>query len=367
MGGAKGGPQFVSTEPDTATWPRLRRKDKRSIVAWSASPRMAGDARETRSKEGMRTLPILSIVAMLEVACGDSQSIKSVNPFNGPSPFVSLRLDSPRPGSTNAGVMPSMVLWGYELGSRARIIAQDLEARALFVSADGSAVPAAPITPPVGPKEYNFVLQPSVPLLMDTWYDLTYPSGPIYYAADGIDGAVLQVTPVISSTFKSYLSEGILTRFFTGSAPQLSMLMVAEGKDGGAEPPNLLYISMSEPVSIEDLLLDGLVVSAGRPVNGILIGCVVALQDCREPPPVPAAARSEVSWFQYQLDEPLPPQFELALALSLRGSARTVQWALDAGAVRGTTTVSDGYLRYPMDVSSWRQRNGSLFGWSNVE
>ena len=73
--------------------------------------------------------------------------------------------------------------------------------------------------------------------------------------------------------------------------------------------------------------------------------------------------------FQYQFDVEVPIHFELALALSLRGSTRTLEEALEAGAVRRTATVSNGFLRYSMDESSWRQRSpGSHeFGWSNVE
>ena len=325
--------------------------------------------RETR-QEGMRALPILSLLAVLPVGCGDGETGKTdSSPFN-PNPSIYLMQVSLPLASTNTGVMPSMVLRGRNLGlDVASRLAEDLEAKALFVSADGSAVRVASITPPMGPEDYDFAVQPSAPLLMDMWYDVTYPSGPIDYPTGSIDGAVSRLTPVILPTFTSYLGEGILNRFFTGSAPQLNMVLVDEGKDGAVGTSNLLSIFLSEPVSLEDLLSGGLVVSSTPPVNGILIGCLVASHDCREPPPFPSAARSEVGSFQYLLDEAVPLHFEMALALSLRGSTRTVQEALDVGSIRGTTTVSDGYLRYPMDVSAWRQRSngGSMFGWANVE
>ena len=318
----------------------------------------------------MRALLVLSILAVLPVGCGDGQPVRTSNdPFN-PNPSIALMQVSLPTGSTNAGVMPSMVLRGRNLGEDvARRLAEDLEEKALFVSADGNAVSVAPIIPPTGPAEYDFALQPSVSLLMDTWYDVTYPSGPIDYSPGSIDGSVWRFTPVVYPTFTSYLGEGILTRFFTGCAPQLSVVLVEEGKDGAVGTSNLLSIALSEPVSLEDLLAGGFVATAPTPMSGILIGCLVASHDCREPPPFPAAAKSEISSFQFQLDGEVPLQFEMALALFLRGSTRTVQEALDAGAVRGTTTVSDGYLRYPMDVSSWRRRatGGPMFGWSNVE
>jgi hypothetical protein len=304
------------------------------------------------------------MVIVLFVGCKDTHSAEPGDSAAVPGPYsLQLVLKSMLPGSTNAGATPSVTIETSDYLARALAptLATDLETRCRFVSAEGNAVAVAPVTPQQDGTEYVFVLQPAVPLLSETWYDVTYPSSPLKVP----DGSAFE--PVFDVSSKYYLGESILTRFFTSSAPQLREVDVLEMMDGGAGTSHVLYVYMSEEVSLEDLLSGGFVVSSG---SAPLVGtCLMGTRPCGDSSAIPSVPNSEVtSGVQYQLADQVPVQFELALALALRGSPRTVQEAFDAGDVRGTTVVSDGLLRYPMDISSWRLRSAPrLMGWLNVE
>lgn len=333
----------------------------------------------------MKSSLVLSIVTALFMGCNDTHSGQRTDPQpQPPSPWViGLVPTSLFPGSTNVGVAPKLSLSvrrDYPAADPA-MVAQEL-GKASFVAANGEVIGAAPIVPRDDAGDYLFEVVPEAPLLMDMWYDVIYPSIPVALPS----GTEVQVKIVADSAYD--LGQSVVTRFYTGSAPQLRRVWAMGGLDGGVGISKSLYVSFSEAVSVEDILSGGLVVSASAPMSG---QCLIGGRNCAEylptpgmpdsgiapiivldsgivlPPPI-AGSGAEIM-FQYQFDVEVPIHFELALALSLRGSTRTLEEALEAGAVRRTATVSNGFLRYSMDESSWRQRSpGSHeFGWSNVE
>jgi len=325
---------------------------------------------------------ILSTMAALLVGCKDAHTGELKEDTFRPDPSISLRQMSLFPGSTNSGVTPSMVL-SSPAGDPVNpaLLAEQLEKKTLFVSADGDVVGAAPIIPQKGDSmDTLFAIMPAAPLRVERWYDVVYSSNSVVLANGN------EVKWKLLSDHTYYLGEGVMTRFFTSSAPQLRAIDVMGELDAGNGTASSLSVFLSEPLALEDLISGGYLVSASTQINGrCLIGgrecgeavarpdvqdsgvVPILVLDSGEVPPPPRVIES-TSWFLYQIDVQVPIQFEFALALSLRGSTRTVQEAFNAGAIRGTTTVADGFLHYPMDISTWRQRStGSEFGWSNVE
>jgi hypothetical protein len=214
---------------------------------------------------------------------------------------------------------------------------------AVVTTTNGSAIasPGKDAEAPVG-GDYVFALRPSSVLREDVWYDVKCPA----------------MADVSIGEDDSYsLGADTLTRFFTGSAPQVRKLDLVE-KTG--VPARSLLVQMSEPMRLMDLLSGGLAVLAVNPLQG---GCIVWNDTCVE-----TTTDSVVtSGFEYRFTSNLPERFELELALSVRGVTRDVRGAVSAQAVRGPVTADDRYLRYAMDTSGWRQRQSSIRGWSNAE
>ena len=309
----------------------------------------------------MKTRATMLATAVLMVGCSGNQGtvVRREAALTDGGPKIGLIQESLFPGSTNATATPVLVLRARSItGAIATSLGARLESNMVFASADGQDVTAANVTirndapgsessgkqpERMDVGDYVFAVAAVVALRGDAWYELQWAA----------------MTDVAISADDSYdLGVDILSRFYTGSAPQLRKLDVVN-KPGA--PVRSLVIQLSEPVNLKDVLSGGVVATAVAPMSS---GCVIQNGDCLQV----ASDGATVSGFEYRFTSDVPARFELALALSLRGVAKTVREAVDEEAVRGITTINDQFVLYGMDTTSWRQRKDShIVGWSNAE
>jgi hypothetical protein len=260
---------------------------------------------------------------------------------------IDLQLGSLFPGATNATRTPVLTLSPGSLKTT-RNLAVELQSNMVFASTDGQDVIPASVTTidPLGssdPASYDYAVAPVAPLRANAWYDLRWPA-----AAD--------IT--IHSDDLYDLGVDVLTRFYTGSGLQLRKLEIVRKGD---EPARGLLVYLSELVDLWDVQSGGIVVAASPSLSG---GCITWYGGCLTVDS--GAQRSAI--FQYEFTSDVPAHFELAMALSLRGEAKTVREAVEAGAVRGATAVNDQFLLYEMDTTTWPQRiDPARISWSNAE
>jgi hypothetical protein len=313
------------------------------------------------SRRTNRTLFVLVTLAATACTSKHTSARRSAAlPAGGPK--VALFQRSLFPGSTNSGVTPTLEFYAPSITPQtAAAIADSAAVKLGFVVANGAeevraVVVARDVTPAPGQTDkqpqphavgdFSFAVTPEKPLKDRKWYDVV--------AEPAIDGVLL----VADDTYS--LGSGVVTRFYTASAPQLRHLEEVRKDD---KAPASLIIRMSEKVSLSDVLSGGLaVVSEGASQKG----CVLWNGECLSR----GTGDSKVLGFEYRLDGVTPPRFEILLDLSLRGEGgMTVAAGADkSSAVRGGPKQVENRLVYAFDRSTLQQRKErNVFGWSNAE
>lgn len=233
-------------------------------------------------------------------------------------------------GTTNTGREPEVLFLARNVSAETvDVVAEQLRAKAAFVDAAGSRIPARVQAEPSLGTSYThaITLTPARPLEADAWYTLTIERDPALVVGGPED--MLDDPDVAKQV-----------RMFTGSAPQIRR--ITRGTD--PRKPSQIDVVMSEPVELGELVRLGFQVQVGaRPLAGCVAwdaGCVAA--------GVTPAGTAKTNAFSFRPATPLREERPIDLVVAMSARVHGAERSVEEGAA---------VTRMPLDASTGQRRH----------